>query len=249
MPPTRPPRRADAQRSFDSILDAALDALASDPEASMAEIARRAGVVRATIYVHFPTREALIAAVTERAVAEVTEAIEAAEPTRGEARDALERVVAAAWSNLGRFHALVEVNTRLPQADLHAMHHPVLAVLQPLIERGQRDGSLPRGRPRRLAPLDAARARPRRQRRALRGPDPRRPGGAGAARQRAGRSPRALSRSGRRAVAGDLAGGRVEALGGELLDEELEHRALQPAGAVVGVRRVGEVALLVRVER
>ena len=147
MPPTRPPRRADAQRSFDSILDAALDALASDPDASMAEIARRAGVVRATIYVHFPTREALIAAVTERAVAEVTEAIEAAEPTRGEARDALARVVAAAWSNLGRFHALVEVNTRLPHANLHAMHQPVLAVLRPLVERGQRDGTFRAGVP------------------------------------------------------------------------------------------------------
>jgi AcrR family transcriptional regulator len=140
MRPTRPTRRRDAQRSFDSILDAALEALASDPDASMAEIARRAGVVRATIYVHFPTRQALIAAVTERAVAEVTEAIEAAEPTRGEARDALERVVAAAWGNLGRFHALVEVNTRLPHADLHALHQPVLAILVPLIERGQRDG-------------------------------------------------------------------------------------------------------------
>jgi AcrR family transcriptional regulator len=141
MPPTRQPRRADAQRSFDSILDAALDALASDPDASGAEIARRAGVVRATIYVHFPTREALIASVTHRAVAEVTEAIEAAEPTRGEPRDALRRVVAAAWRNLGRFHALVEVNTRLPHANLHAMHRPVLAVLQPLVERGQRDGA------------------------------------------------------------------------------------------------------------
>jgi AcrR family transcriptional regulator len=145
--PTRPHRRADAQRSFESILDAALDALASDPDASMAEIARRAGVVRATIYVHFPTREALIAAVTERAIAEVTEAIEAAEPTRGEARDALQRVVAAAWGGLGRFHALVEVNTRLPHADLHAMHRPVLAVLEPLIERGQRDGSFRPGVP------------------------------------------------------------------------------------------------------
>ena len=140
MPPTNPPRRADAQRSFDSILDGALDALASDPDASMAEIARRAGVVRATIYVHFPTREALIAAVTRRAVAEVTEAIEAAEPTRGEAREALQRVVAAAWSNLGRFHALVEINTRLASANLHELHHPVLAVLAPLVERGQRAG-------------------------------------------------------------------------------------------------------------
>ena len=134
-------RRADAQRSIDRILDATLEALASDPDASMAEIARRAGVVRATIYVHFPSRENLIEAVTRRAISDVTEAIQAADPARGDPARALRRVVAAAWGTLGRFHTLVEVNKRLPHADLHAMHHPVLAVLVPLIERGQRDGT------------------------------------------------------------------------------------------------------------
>ena len=141
MPPARQPQRADAQRSIARILDAAIDALASDPEASMAAIARRAGVVRATIYVHFPTREALIAAITERGLAEVSAAIESAEPARGEPAEALERVITAAWRALGRFHALVEINTRLAQADLHALHAPVLDILVPLIQRGQRDGA------------------------------------------------------------------------------------------------------------
>jgi AcrR family transcriptional regulator len=123
------------------ILDAALDALAGDPEASMAEIARRAGVVRATIYVHYPTRESLIEAVTERAIAEVTEAMAAAEPVRGDPAAALQRVLTAAWHELGRFHSLVGINTRLPQAELRRRHRAVLALLQPLIERGQRAGT------------------------------------------------------------------------------------------------------------
>jgi TetR/AcrR family transcriptional regulator, mexCD-oprJ operon repressor len=42
---------------------------------------------------------------------------------------------------LGRYHALVAINTRLPHGELHAKHHSVLAILEPLIERGQRDGS------------------------------------------------------------------------------------------------------------
>jgi AcrR family transcriptional regulator len=140
-------RRADADRSEARILDAAVDALAGDPEASMAEIARRAGVVRATVYVHFPTREALIAAVTQRAMSEVVDVIVAAEPERGDPADALRRVVTEAWRTLGRYHALVAINTQLPEAELHHRHGAVLAALESLIKRGQRTGVFRTGVP------------------------------------------------------------------------------------------------------
>jgi AcrR family transcriptional regulator len=141
------PRRADAERSIARIREAALDALASDPDASMAAIARRAGVVRATVYVHFPTREDLIAAITESAIGEVREAIAAAQPDRGDAADALRRVIATAWRTMGRFHALVAINSRLASHDLRAHHDPVLSLLEPLIERGQQEGRFRTGVP------------------------------------------------------------------------------------------------------
>ena len=126
-------RRADAERSIEAIIDAALEALASDPDASMAEIARRAGVVRATIYMHFPTREALLDAVMENAVAQVAEATRAAEPTLGEPEEALQRVLIATWQKLSDFQTLLAINTsRLSAKELHRRHQPVMTQFVPL---------------------------------------------------------------------------------------------------------------------
>ena len=141
-------RRADADRSVAAILDAALEALASDPDSSMSEIARRAGVVRATIYVHFPTRTALLDAVMEQAVAQVAEATRAAEPGRGEPVEALERVLQATWRQLAQFQGLLALNTaRLSPEELHRRHLPVLDQLRPLIERGRKQGVFRRDQP------------------------------------------------------------------------------------------------------
>jgi AcrR family transcriptional regulator len=134
-------RRADAERNIQAIINAALEALADDPDASMAAIARRAGVVRATIYMHFPTRETLLDAVMENAVAQVAEATRAAEPTQGEPEEALERVLRATWHKLSDFQTLLAINTsRLSAKELHRRHQPVMTQFVPLIERGQEKG-------------------------------------------------------------------------------------------------------------
>lgn len=135
------PRRADAVRNIERILDAAVEELAVDPEAGMAAVAQRAGVVRATLYVHYPTREALIAAVRDRAMAESAAAVRAAAPDDGEPREALARVLVAAWRMLGRYHSLVTIGMRTGHARDHAVHGPVVELLLPLIRRGQASGA------------------------------------------------------------------------------------------------------------
>jgi AcrR family transcriptional regulator len=59
------PMRADARRNYDRLLSAALAAFAEHgaDDASLEEIARRAGVGIGTLYRHFPTRRALLEAV------------------------------------------------------------------------------------------------------------------------------------------------------------------------------------------
>ncbi len=55
-------RRADAERSIASIVDAATECLGRRPDASMTEVAAAAGVGRATLYAHFRSRAALLEA-------------------------------------------------------------------------------------------------------------------------------------------------------------------------------------------
>ena len=136
-----PKRRADAERSITAITNAAVEALASDPDASMAAIARRAGVVRATIYMHFPTRESLLDAVMAEATGRVAEAIRNAEPGRGEPKEAFERVILATWRQLSEFHSILQINMRrLSAQELRRRHLPVTTQFIPLLERGQQEG-------------------------------------------------------------------------------------------------------------
>ena len=60
----RRPQRADARRNFDALLAAARDAFAENgTDASLEDIARRAGVGIGTLYRNFPTRQDLFEAV------------------------------------------------------------------------------------------------------------------------------------------------------------------------------------------
>jgi len=62
--------RVDARRNREAVIDAALELLARNPNASMQTIAERSGVGRTTVYRHFPTRVDLVRALFERVVEE-----------------------------------------------------------------------------------------------------------------------------------------------------------------------------------
>ena len=141
-------RRADAQRSIAAILDAAIELLSERPAASMEEIAGAAGVARQTVYAHYPSREALLEAVVDRALAETVAAIDAAEPDEGPPVEALDRLVSASWQTLERYPLLMELRAPLTPEEEHALHMPILERLERLIGRGQRAGDFDR----RLAP-------------------------------------------------------------------------------------------------
>ncbi|UXW87020.1 TetR/AcrR family transcriptional regulator [Microbacterium azadirachtae] len=71
----RRPRRADAARNFDALVAAGRAAFAEDgSDASLEDIARRAGVGIGTLYRNFPTRDDLIETLYLREVAALADA-------------------------------------------------------------------------------------------------------------------------------------------------------------------------------
>lgn len=72
--------RADARRNRDAIVAAARDVFDRDEQLRFDDFAARAGVGVGTLYRHFPTREALAAAVYEGEVAALCD--QASDPTR-----------------------------------------------------------------------------------------------------------------------------------------------------------------------
>ena len=134
-------KRADAERNIEAILDAARIALSRDPDASIGEIAKAAGVGRVTLYGHFPTRAELVTAVVQRALAEAEQTVDRIDLT-GDPRDALHRLIAGSWSLTADAGALLAAAEQaLPAEDVRAAHDGLLARATALIERGRAEGA------------------------------------------------------------------------------------------------------------
>jgi AcrR family transcriptional regulator len=144
-----PPRRlrSDARRSMDTILNSARTVLGERPDASMEDIATAAGVTRQTVYAHFPSRDALIAALIHAAGAETLAAIDSARLDTAPPADALRQFLDIGWELIRGYPFLLgPALTRIPPGS-NDPHHAGTARLEQLIRRGQRVGDFDRTLP------------------------------------------------------------------------------------------------------
>lgn len=138
-----PPPRPAARSNYGRILDAAREELISNPDASLEEIARAAGVVRRTVYGHFPNREALISALAAEAGQVVAAALARARREDAEPPEALARAALTSWAVADRYRILIVLGRRqLGEDALARTAAPAQAEALAIIERGQADGTI-----------------------------------------------------------------------------------------------------------
>jgi AcrR family transcriptional regulator len=133
-------KRADARRNIGVILDTALTCLVRDPDVSIGDIAKAAGVGRVTLYGHFPSRAELVDAVFAMTLERAERALMAVDTT-GDPRDALTALIASSWRLVTEFRALLAAAEReLPAERVRAHHDQPMHRVRTIIARGQRDG-------------------------------------------------------------------------------------------------------------
>jgi AcrR family transcriptional regulator len=136
------PKRADARRNYEKVLNAARDAFAEGGEhTSLEQIARRAGVGIGTLYRHFPTRQALLEAVYVDEVAEVCRT--ASELDGSDAWGALnswfDRVIAYMATKQALSHELLNYLDR-EAALFKSCRAALFAAGEPLLQHAQQAG-------------------------------------------------------------------------------------------------------------
>ena len=106
------PKRADGQRNYDAILAAARTAFeAAGADASLEDVAGRAGVAIGTLYRHFPTRATLVEAATRDGLAELV--AHAGRHTEGaDPLDALTEWMCRSVRHFSTFRGLVGILAR-----------------------------------------------------------------------------------------------------------------------------------------
>ena len=145
--PTESSRVRSMNETRDRILDVALDVLGENPDAGMGDIASAAGVVRRTVYGHFPSRLDLIRTLTERAVTEVTAVLAEVTACGAEADAAWAGYIARVWPVAHRYRVLLALRRGEYGEAIHGLLGPLDELLADLVQRGQDSGVFARHLP------------------------------------------------------------------------------------------------------
>jgi len=113
--------------------------LLTEGDASMVEIAEAAGVGRATLYRHFPTRDALLAALAVQALDEIAQRVADAGLEQTSVIEGIERLARVFLTVADRYVVLVRERVR-PEPD--EAERRVGGPLRAVFERGLREGVL-----------------------------------------------------------------------------------------------------------
>lgn len=137
-----------AGRTRAVLLDAAARVLGRRPDAAMSDIAEAAGVGRATLYRHFPTRDSLLHGVADAGTAELSDAFAAATLDDIPADRAISRIISIFLRTGAKYAALA--GQLEEYGDPESKEECVVVPVHHVLERGVRDGLLRPDVPREL---------------------------------------------------------------------------------------------------
>ncbi|WP_372406446.1 TetR/AcrR family transcriptional regulator [Streptomyces luteireticuli] len=121
------------------VLRAAAALLTRKATASMDEIAKAAGVSRATLHRHFSGRDTLVRALEDHGIAEFERALDEARTEEGDADEAVRRLIARSEPVAG-FLAFLFTENQLYEAGINEGWNRLDVRVQGLFRRGQEEG-------------------------------------------------------------------------------------------------------------
>jgi AcrR family transcriptional regulator len=137
----RVPQRRNARSNRARILATARQELGRNPDITLEELARASGVVRRTLFGHFPGRAALLEALAEEAAEALQTAVAVEAPVAEPADRALAHFTLSMWPVGDRYRMLLALARRdLGVERVNEILKPARVRAAGILEQGQREG-------------------------------------------------------------------------------------------------------------
>lgn len=135
------PQRRHARANRAAIVEAAIGALAANPDASMAEVAQAAGVVRRTVYAHFASRRELMEGIADEAFSELMAAAQQGAEVPRDPAAAMAELTLRIWPVGDRFRLLLSsARTEIGEERIHDILEPMRSLIRDMVDRGRNAG-------------------------------------------------------------------------------------------------------------